>query len=157
MTSVTESTTEVAASLQRLAALPGWLLAALQPDQVSAALVRDIPELASGALKLRSCKVKRLLLKDDSGRWTGAYNVAVEDPQTGQKRTIVLDGTLTTDYDDGPVGMKGSQYHAAGQSFMDRGGWWHNHLNKTDKPVKYLILHLGYPGEPNPVRKAEPE
>jgi hypothetical protein len=95
MTTAPETTTEVAASLQRLAELPGWLLAALQPEQVSAALMRDIPELASGALKLRSCKVKRLLLKDDSGRWTGAYNVAVEDPQTGQKRTIVLDGTLT--------------------------------------------------------------
>ncbi len=83
--------------------------------------------------------------------------------QTGREQfrvptyVYVLEGTLTTDYDDGPVGIKGSQYHAAGQSFMDRGGWWHNHLNRTDKPVKYLILHLGYPGEPKPVRNAEPE
>lgn len=69
----------------------------------------------------------------------------------------VIEGILTTDYEAGPVGIKGAQYHAAGQSFMDRGGWWHNHMNSTDKPVKYLILHLGYPGHPNPVQKAEPE
>jgi len=81
--------------------------------------------------------------------------------QTGREQfrvptyVYVLDGILTTDYEDGPAGIKGAQYHAAGQSFMDRGGWWHNHMNKTDKPVKYLILHLGYPDQPNPVRKAE--
>ena len=58
----------------------------------------------------------------------------------------VVEGVLTTDYEAGPVGIKGVQYHAGGQSFMDNGGWWHNHMNKTDKPVKYLILHTGYPG-----------
>lgn len=83
--------------------------------------------------------------------------------QTGREQfrvptyVYVIEGILTTDYDAGPVGIKGAQYHAAGQSFMDQGGWWHNHMNSTDKPVKYLILHLGYPGHPNPVQKAEPE
>ena len=67
----------------------------------------------------------------------------------------VLDGILTTDYEAGPVGIQGAQYHAAGQSFMDNGGWWHNHMNKSNKPVKYLMLHLGYPGRPDPVQKAE--
>ena len=95
MTSAYDTTSDITANLQRLAALPGWLLAALQSEQVSASLTRHMPELASGALKLRSCKIKRLLLKDDSGRWSGAYTVAVEDTQTGQKHTIVLDGTLT--------------------------------------------------------------
>jgi hypothetical protein len=83
--------------------------------------------------------------------------------QTGREQfrvptyVYVLEGILTTDYEAGPVGIKGAQYHAAGQSFMDQGGWWHNHLNRTDKPVKYLMLHLGYPGHPAPVQKAEPE
>jgi hypothetical protein len=83
--------------------------------------------------------------------------------QTGREQfrvptyVYVIEGILTTDYDAGPVGIKGAQYHAAGQSFMDQGGWWHNHMNSTDKPVKYLILHLGYPGHPDPVQKAEPE
>jgi hypothetical protein len=69
----------------------------------------------------------------------------------------VIDGTLTTEYEAGPVGIKGAQYHAAGQSFMDNGGWWHNHFNRTGKPVKYLILHIGYPGRPDPIQKADAE
>jgi len=94
---------------------------------------------------------------------TGATVEIEPGGQTGREQfrvptyVYVLEGILTTDYEDGPVGIKGAQYHAAGQSFMDRGGWWHNHMNKTDKPVKYLILHLGYPGQPNPVQKAEPQ
>lgn len=81
--------------------------------------------------------------------------------QTGREQfrvptyVYVIEGILTTDYEAGPVGIKGSQYHAAGQSFMDQGGWWHNHMNRTDKPVKYLILHLGYPNHPAAVQKAE--
>jgi quercetin dioxygenase-like cupin family protein len=80
--------------------------------------------------------------------------------QTGKEQfrvptfIYVLDGTLTTSYDAGPVGIQGAQYHAAGQSFMDNGGWWHNLMNKSNKPVKYLMLHLGYPGRPDPVQKA---
>lgn len=69
----------------------------------------------------------------------------------------VIEGVLTTEYEAGPVGIKGAQYHAAGQSFMDNGGWWHNHANRTAMPVKYLILHIGYPGRPDPVQKPEPE
>jgi len=81
--------------------------------------------------------------------------------QTGREQfrvptfVYVIEGVLTTNYQDGPIGIKGTQYHAAGQSFMDNGGWWHNHANGSDKPVKYLILHLGYPGRPDPVQKAD--
>lgn len=94
---------------------------------------------------------------------TGATVELAPGGQTGREQfrvptfIYVIEGILTTDYEAGPVGMKGTQYHAAGQSFMDRGGWWHNHMNKTDKPVKYLMLNLGYPGRPDPVQKAEPE
>ena len=69
----------------------------------------------------------------------------------------IVEGVLTTDYDAGPGGTQGIQYHAAGQSFMDHGGWWHNHMNKSPKPVKYLMLHLGYPGRPDPVQKPDAE
>jgi hypothetical protein len=81
--------------------------------------------------------------------------------QTGRQQfrvptyIYVIQGVLTTDYQDGPVGIKGAQYHAAGQSFMDNGGWWHNHANRSNQPVKYLMLHLGYPGRPDPVQKSE--
>jgi quercetin dioxygenase-like cupin family protein len=81
--------------------------------------------------------------------------------QTGKQQfrvptyIYVIEGVLTTDYEAGPVGIKGAQYHAAGQSFMDNGGWWHNHINPSAKPVKYLMLHLGYPGRPDPVQKPD--
>ena len=83
--------------------------------------------------------------------------------QTGRQQfrvptfIFVIEGQLVTDYQDGPVGMKGAQYHAAGQSFMDNGGWWHNHTNRSDKPVRYLMVHLGYPGRPDPILKADKE
>ena len=69
----------------------------------------------------------------------------------------VIEGLLTTEYEAGPVGIGGAQYHAAGQSYMDNGSWWHNAFNRTDKPVKYLILHLGYPGRPDPIVRPDPE
>ena len=92
---------------------------------------------------------------------TGATVELAPDGQTGREQfrvptfIYVIEGQLTTDYQDGPVGIKGVQYHAAGQSFMDNGGWWHNHANRSDKPVKYLMLHLGYPGRPDPVQKGD--
>ena len=92
---------------------------------------------------------------------TGSTVELAAGGQTGREQfrvptfIYVVDGILTTDYEAGPIGIKGAQYHAAGQSFMDQGGWWHNHMNKSDKPVKYIILHLGYPGRPDPIQKAE--
>ncbi len=94
---------------------------------------------------------------------TGATVDLEPGGQTGRQQfrvptyIYIIEGVLTTEYEAGPVGIKGAQYHAAGQSFMDNGGWWHNHANRTDKPVKYLILHVGYPGRPDPVQKPEPE
>ncbi|MBI3455560.1 MAG: hypothetical protein HY002_07215 [Candidatus Rokubacteria bacterium] len=82
--------------------------------------------------------------------------------QTGRQQfrvptyIYVIDGVLTTDYEAGPVGMKGIQYHTTGQSFMDNSGWWHNHMNASNNPVKYLMVHIGYPGAPT-VQKPEPE
>lgn len=94
---------------------------------------------------------------------TGATVELEPGGQTGKEQfrvptfIYVIEGILTTDYEDGPVGIKGAQYHAAGQSFMDNGGWWHNHANASTKPVKYLMLHLGYPGRPDPVQKPDKE
>jgi hypothetical protein len=94
---------------------------------------------------------------------SGATVELVPGGHTGRQQfrvptyVYVIEGILTTEYEAGPVGIKGAQYHAAGQSFMDNGGWWHNHFNRSSKPVKYLILHLGYPGRPDPIQKAEPD
>lgn len=72
--------------------------------------------------------------------------------QTGRQRHLVpsyiyvLEGTLTTNSEGGPVGVAGAQYHAAGQSYMDAPGVWHNHTNGGMAPVKYLLLLIGTPG-----------
>ena len=90
---------------------------------------------------------------------TGATVELEPGGQTGKQQfrvptyIYILEGVLVTDYEAGPVGTQGVQYHAAGQSFMDNGGWWHNHMSSSPKPVKYLMLHLGYPGRPDPVQK----
>jgi quercetin dioxygenase-like cupin family protein len=74
--------------------------------------------------------------------------------QTGRQRfavptyLYVIEGVLTTEYEAGPDGTRGAQYHAAGQSFVDPGGIWHNHKNGSPQPLKYLIVHIGYPGAP---------
>ena len=94
---------------------------------------------------------------------TGATVELAPGGQTGRQEfrvptyIFVIEGTLITEYESGPVGIKGTQYHAAGQSFMDNGGvgWWHNFVNRSEKPVKYLMLHLGYPGRPDPIQKPE--
>src|SRR5262249_15011227 len=94
---------------------------------------------------------------------TGATITLEPGGQTGRQQfrvptfVYVVDGILTTFYEAGPVGIAGAQYHAAGQAFMDNGGWWHNHSNKTDKPVKYILVHIGYPGRPDPVQKSDAE
>jgi len=82
--------------------------------------------------------------------------------QTGRQRfavptyLYVIEGVLTTEYESGPDGTRGAQYHAAGQSFVDPGGIWHNHKNGSPKPVKYLLVHIGYPGAPT-VQKPDAE
>ncbi len=82
--------------------------------------------------------------------------------QTGRQRfqvptyVYVIEGVLTTDYEGGPVGVAGIQYHAGGQSHMDTGGTWHNYKNSTNKPVKFLIVHIGYPGA-EPLLQPKPE
>lgn len=71
--------------------------------------------------------------------------------QTGRQRHMVpsyiyvLEGTLTTNSDGGPVGVAGVQYHTAGQSYMDAVGVWHNHSNTGQTPAKYLLLLISTP------------
>lgn len=72
--------------------------------------------------------------------------------QTGRQRhsvptfIYVLEGTLVTNSEGGRVGVSGAQYHAAGQSYSDPAGVWHNHSNPGQTPVKYLLLFLSTPG-----------
>jgi hypothetical protein len=96
---------------------------------------------------------------------TGATVELTPGGQTGRQEfriptyIYVIEGILVSEYEAGPIGIKGTQYHAAGQSFMDNGGagWWHNFVNRSEKPVKFLMLHLGYPGRPDPIQRPDKE
>src|SRR5262249_60004558 len=71
---------------------------------------------------------------------TGATVALEPGGQTGRQQfrvptyIYVIEGILTTFYEAGPVGIPGAQYHAAGQSFMDNGGWGDHHHNKRGQP-----------------------
>ncbi len=140
---------------------------------VGAALVLCLAVLPAGAQDAMGPKgVKTRGLVDSLGPFsktvratvtiTGATVELEPAGQTGRERfavptlIYVVEGVLTTDYEAGPVGTKGIQYHTAGQWLLDEGGWWHNHMNRSDKPVKYLRVHVGYPGSKT-VEQAEPE
>jgi quercetin dioxygenase-like cupin family protein len=106
--------------------------------------------------------VKARNLVTSLGGFRGAANVPIVvtgqvveiEPagQTGRQRHLVpsyiyvLEGSLTTNSYGGPVGVNGVQYHAAGQSYMDAVGVWHNHSNSGQTPVKYLLLLISTPG-----------
>jgi aminoglycoside phosphotransferase (APT) family kinase protein len=84
---------DITDGLGRLASIPGWLRATLQPESVADALRRAEPALASGDRKLRAVKVKRLHLQDDSGRWVGTYQLSLDTPSG--KHNTALRGTFT--------------------------------------------------------------
>jgi hypothetical protein len=85
----------VASELWQITELPDWLEAATNPEIVGAALARHIPEFVSGDLVLRSCKLKRMRLKDTSGRWGGVYVLKVDHPRSAETQAIQLRATLS--------------------------------------------------------------
>src|ERR1043165_3978146 len=85
----------VASELWQITGLPDWLEAAARPETVSAALARHIPEFVSGDLVLRSCKLKRMRLKDTNGRWGGVYTLKVDNPRSAGAQTMQLRATLS--------------------------------------------------------------
>jgi aminoglycoside phosphotransferase (APT) family kinase protein len=94
-----ESAIDSASGLQRLAALPGWLVAAMKPEMVIAALERHVPEFAAGELKIRRCKPD-VRLKGD--RWEALYELKVGGPGEQPDRELALAGTLAPP-DDAPA------------------------------------------------------
>src|SRR5437867_4043090 len=79
--------------LRRLAT-PEWLAEAAIPERVCAALVRHVPEFASGMLTLRDCKVERLRLRDGTAYWTGIYVFTVEGLRSGMPEVVRVLGRL---------------------------------------------------------------
>src|SRR5258708_36277670 len=62
----------------------------------------------------------------------------------------VAEGILTTEYETGPVGIAGAQYHAAAQSYMDNGGRRRQTLNPPHHPRDHPPPHTPCPGPARP-------
>jgi hypothetical protein len=76
---------DAARVVRQFSAVPPWLAAALDADQVMAALNRHVPEFASGALTLRDCAIDQLHLKDTNSEWGRNWMLTVADAD-GERR-----------------------------------------------------------------------
>jgi hypothetical protein len=120
--------------LQQLTTLPDWLIASADDDRVYAALMRGIPEFASGALTLQDCDVKRVRFKKD--RWTAMYQLTVAG--LGSEPEVVrLRGTVI------PPGVAESTRSATDAAFGTTG--WRTYL-----PDLHVELELQPPDEALP-------
>src|ERR687886_2912721 len=113
--------------LQLLGALPAWLEAAAQPKRVLSALARSLPAFATAELQLEACEIRPLRFSAKTGCWTGSYRVTVVGPQPGQRRVVVLRGTIV------PPGIDEPAAAGATPAFGEHG--WRTYLPE-------LRLHL---------------
>src|SRR5919204_3090938 len=110
----------VPAGLHQFGVLPAWLEAAAQPERVQSALARSIPACAIGELTLESCELKRLRFRGKTRCWMGSYCVTVAGLQPGQRRVVVLRGTII------PPGMDEPAAAGAAPAFGEQG--WRTYL-----------------------------
>lgn len=102
----------ILAGLRRFLDAPGWLGLPGQPELVRAALERDVPEFASGRLKIHDVVVKRLRLKSGQPGWTGQYEVTVggdgEAPRPIMLAALIVPPTGAEPAEQGQGGAFGS-------------------------------------------------
>jgi hypothetical protein len=110
----------VPAGLQQFTVLPAWLEAAAQPERVQSALACSIPACAAGELTLEACEIKRLRFRGKTRCWIGSYCVTVAGPQPGQRRVVMLRGTII------PPGMDEPAAAGAAVAFGEPG--WRTYL-----------------------------
>src|SRR2546422_4860803 len=80
---------------------------------------------------------------------TGSTVELAPGGQTGRQEfrvptyIYVIEGTLITEYEAGPVGIQRTQYHAAGQPFLHNAGVARrpNLVNPPPQPLYFLMLH----------------
>src|SRR5919199_3304512 len=118
---------DMPAGLQPLGALPAWLEAAAQPKRVQSALARSLPAFATAELQLEVCEIGLLRFSAKTRCWTGVYRFTVAGPQPGQRRVVVLRGTIV------PPGMEEPAAAGATPAFAEQG--WRTYLPE-------LRLHL---------------
>ena len=98
-------TATVWSGLGEIAALPGWLHAAIDPGLVSHALARAVPDLASDALTI-SVRIKSVRIARDG--WTGAYLLTLTERTGGGQRVVALRGTILPPGRPAPLTADGS-------------------------------------------------
>lgn len=87
-------------SLRAFATLPRWLAAAMHGDEVADSLVRHVPDLSEGRLRLLSCSPERLRAKGEE--WVARYRLTVV-AEDGDARDVVLVGVLSAPDRDDPA------------------------------------------------------
>jgi hypothetical protein len=78
--------------VRALARPPSWLRASADPSALRSALTRSVPEIASGAIELRECDVRRVRIKSES--CLASYRVSVADSGAREERVVDLRGDL---------------------------------------------------------------
>lgn len=88
------SSETVGEAVTRFATLPDWVVAVSDPEALRAALIRHVPEFASGELQLGECTVERVRLK--RGSQTALYSLTIVGSSGGQERVIELLGDIVS-------------------------------------------------------------
>ena len=91
----------IEAGLGVLAQPPDWLVAIEDLDRLRADLERSIPELASGELKLVSCKFKRARIAD--GTYWSLCRLKIEDRDGSSRHDVDVHGVLVLPWMDAPA------------------------------------------------------
>ena len=79
--------------LQAFQELPGWLIAARDPDRIGEVLSQTIPEFISGQLILRECDSNSIRYKAEN--WMGFFEIAVSKLGESGTSKIELQGIIT--------------------------------------------------------------
>ena len=107
-------------SLRAFATLPRWLAAAMHGDEVADSLVRHVPDLAEGRLRLLSCSPERLRAKGEE--WVARYRLTVV-AEGGEPRDVVLVGVLSAPGRDDPASGQDRPGPAAQDLPFAQDGW----------------------------------
>ena len=87
-----EQGSEVQGELGKFSRLPGWLVAARDPDGLRDRLSHIVPEFNQGRLLLHSCDVGHIRYKE--GHWTGLYHLVYSPPREKNSQTVILEGQI---------------------------------------------------------------
>lgn len=92
--------------------------------------------------KKKAAEISSAILALDPGQETGWHKYRTP------LYAYILEGTLTVEYDAGVV-----KEFAAGTALVDAMNVWLNSSNRTDGPVRVLMVHLGAAGITNSVQR----